>query len=139
MTKGNNNAEVDHVLQIHAKCHYAYLECVPHSENAYRTKFSSTNAARIKKKGITQGKPFDIYKDNDKVYTAATSQEGSVYIIEHLYKFPDHTDLASSIRGALNKNSAKHKCCVKLFAKHGITLKYTKEFLESQEDLPDEI
>ena len=64
---GKCDAEVDHILQQHKRCHFKYLEAVPHSENVRRSNLSSNGKNGSKQSGITRGKPFHIWIDGNKI------------------------------------------------------------------------
>ena len=57
------DAEVDHILQGHTRCHFKFLEAVPHNENDRRSKMSSNGQNASKQGAVTRGKPFHIWID----------------------------------------------------------------------------
>jgi hypothetical protein len=61
------DAEIDHILQGHKRCHFKFLEAVPHDENLRRSKMSSNGKKGSKQSGIKRGKPFHIWIDGIKI------------------------------------------------------------------------
>ena len=140
--KGKVAAEVDHVKQVHEKCHFAYLEAVPGPENMYRNKFSATHSTRRKKQAETKGKPFHIFHDGKPIpiFTASTSEKGAAFLkneFPETYVIKEHT-LSKKIRSALEPKSRDYKQLTNYFSKQKITLAYTKEHSDSQLGKDDE-
>ena len=65
--KKKGDAEVDHIIQENKRCHFKFLEAVPHNENDRRSKMSSNGQNASKQSGITKGKPFHIWIDGIKI------------------------------------------------------------------------
>ena len=65
--KKKGDAEVDHILQVYKRCHFKFLEAVPHNENIRRSKMSSNGKNASKKSGIKRGKPFHIWINGIKI------------------------------------------------------------------------
>ena len=140
--KAESSAEIDHILQVHEKCHFAYLEAVPGSENTYRNKFSATHSTQREKSGKTQGKPFHIFHGGIEIFTASTAQEGVTFLKE---RFPEkfqamkEHSLVIKLSAALHQESRYCELEKKYFLDRGIILVYTQEYLNSQKYLLDEV
>lgn len=140
--KGKVAAEVDHVKQVHEKCHFAYLEAVPGPENVHRNKFSATHSTRRKKEAETRGKPFHIFHDGKPIpiFTASTAQVGAAFLqneFPETYVIKEHS-LARSLRTALNPEEPRHESAIKYFSKRKIRLSHTQEHSDSQLGKDDE-
>jgi len=141
LIKGKENAQVDHVLQVHEKCHFAYLEAVPGSENVYRNKFSAKHSTQREKSSKTQGKPFHIFHGGIEIFTASASPKGAAFLNK---RFPEEFQamkeytLAIILSVALNQENRYCEQENKYLSDRGITLVYTQEYLVSQKYLLDE-
>ena len=129
------SAQVDHVLQENeADVDIQCLDLVTHTENVNRKCLDPKNTETNQKAAKSQGKPFTITikeVDKDDIVLDATSSYNGV----DLLKQQGITVVRETIRKRLNKTFEKE------FKQNGKTVvfKYTEEFLEDQEDIPDEI
>jgi len=130
------DAEVDHILQGHTRCHLKFLEAVPHNENDRRSKMSSNGKTASKQAHITQGKTFHIWIDGikivdenniDKVFETAAI--GSEYL-KNKYRI---TISDSNIR-----NYIKRKRVFISRDNRKLKFDYTEEYKETLNDLPGE-
>jgi hypothetical protein len=132
---GNRDAEVDHILQGHKRCHFKFLEAVPHSENNRRSKMSSNGQNASKQSGITRGKPFHIWIDRIKVVDENNIDKVFETLpigVEYLKK-KGITISESSI----NKYIKSREVIIK--NNHKLKFDYTEEYKETLNDLPGEI
>ena len=135
--KINGDAEVDHILQGHTRCHFKFLEAVTGAENKRRSKMSSNGQNASKQAGITKGKPFHIWiggikivDDNniDKVFE--TLPIGSEYL---------KNEYAITISDRSIREYIKSKGVFKSSNNHKLRFDYTEEYKETLNDLPGEI
>ena len=130
------DAEVDHILQGHKRCHFKFLEAVTGAENNRRKNMSSNGQNASKQGAVTRGKPFHIWIDGikivdenniDKVFE--TLPIGSEYL-----KQKDIT-----ITGTNINNYIKRKGVFESSNNHKLRFDYTEEYKETLNDLPGEI
>ena len=133
--KNGNMLDVDHILQKKEICHFAYLECIPHSENLYRMNYYKNFSKDART--IISSKPFKIFNNDKPIYNAINTNDGANFLKEN-YGFKQKM-LACRISRALNNKSDRHETEQKFFKKFGITFKYVENFIESQKDLDGEI
>jgi hypothetical protein len=133
----NGDAEVDHILQGHKRCHFKFLEAVTRAENIRRSKMSSNGKNASKQSGITKGKPFHIWIDGikivdenniDKVFE--TLPIGSEYLKNEY----DITISANNINYYI-----KSKGVFGSSNNHKLQFDYTEEYKETLNNLPGEI
>tara|TARA_Y100000741_G_scaffold318105_1_gene265158 strand:- start:51 stop:3008 length:2958 start_codon:yes stop_codon:yes gene_type:complete len=130
------NAEIDHVKQVHEKCHFAYLEAVPSSENVYRKKFSAIHSTQRQKQANTRGKPFHIFHDGKLIFTASTLEKGTAFFKK---TFPKEFQTVSEITLTISISEALKGKPRKRFSEQKFTFAYTQEYLDSQNDLLGEV
>ena len=135
--KIKGTAEVDHILQGRTRCHFKFLEAVPHNENDRRSKMSSNGQNASKQSGITKGKPFHIWIDGikivdenniDKVFE--TLPIGSEYL---------KNEYDITISGGNISYYIKSKGVFQSSNNHKLKFDYTEEYKETLNDLPGEI
>ncbi len=135
--KIKGTAEIDHILQGYTRCHFKFLEAVPHDENIRRSKMSSNGKNASKQAGITKGKPYHIWINGikivdennlDKVFE--TAPIGSEYLKNEY----DITISAANIREYI-----KRKGVFKSSNNHKLKFDYTEEYKETLNNLPGEI
>jgi hypothetical protein len=135
--KKKGDAEVDHILQGHTRCHFKFLEAVPHDENNRRSKMASNGQNASKQSGITRGKPFHIWIDGIKVVDENNIDkvfETSSIGVEYLKNKYDITISGGNIR-----NYIKSKGVFKSSNNHKLKFDYTEEYKETLNNLPGEI
>jgi hypothetical protein len=135
--KKKGNAEVDHILQGHKRCHFKFLEAVTHDENIHRSKMSSNGQNASKQAGISNGKPFHIWIDGNKVVDEnnidkvfETTPIGSEYLKQEY----DITISDGSIR-----NYIRSKGVFVSSDNRKLQFDYTEEYKETLNNLPGEI
>jgi len=130
------DAEVDHILQGHTRCHFKFLEAVTCAENKRRSKMSSNGKNAHKQSGITRGKPFHIWINGinivdenniDKVFE--TTAIGIQYL-NNKYRI---TISVSSILKYIKSGEVIIK------NNRNLRFDYTEEYKETLNDLPGEI
>jgi hypothetical protein len=134
---GKGDAEVDHILQGHKRCHFKFLEAVPRSENIRRSKMSSNGKNADKQSGTTRGKPFHIWIDGIKIVDENNIDkvfETTAIGIQYLKQEYRITISEKSIR-----NYIKSKGVFESSNNHKLRFDYTKEYKERLKDLPGEI
>jgi len=139
--KGESSAEIDHILQVREKCHFAYLEAVPGSENVYRNKFSAKHSTQREQQSKTRGKPFHIFHGGIEIFTASTAPKGAAFlnkIFPEKFRAMKEHSLAIILSIALNPECKACEIEKKYFLARGITLQYTQEYLNSQKYLLNE-
>jgi len=124
------DAEVDHILQEHKRCHYNYLEAVPHAENLRRRDMSSNGKKGSKKAGLSKGKPFNIWIDGKKIDKVFETLPIGIDYLKNEYGF---TISVASIHRYIKSQDVIIKNNRKL------KFDYTKEYKETLKDLPGEI
>ena len=133
---GNRDAEIDHILQGHKRCHFKFLEAVTGAENKRRSKMSSNGKKGSKQASIKRGKPFHIWIDGikivdenniDKVFE--TNAIGIQYLKQEYRITISRTSILNYIRSGevIKKNNRKLK------------FDYTNEYKETLNNLPGEI
>ena len=129
------DAEVDHILQGHTRCHFKFLEAVPHDENNRRSKMSSNGKNASKQAGITKGKPFHIWIDGIKIVDENNIDkvfETAPIGVEYLNK------KGITISGANISNYIKRKGVFVSSDNRKLRFDYTEEYKETLNDLPGE-
>ena len=132
----NGDAEVDHILQGHKRCHFKFLEAVPHNENTRRSKMSSKGKNASKQSGITKGKPFHIWIDGIKIVDENNIDkvfENTAIGIQYLKQEYRITISERSIGRYI-----KRKGVFESSNNHKIQFAYTEEYKETLKDLPGE-
>ena len=127
---GINVSTIDHLLQDknNKKCHYKYLEAVPHSENAKRNNIYD-DKEKILKQSKTKGKSFTMTIDGKKVDKDFYSAGDAIRYLKLEY---DINILNGSVSGCLlGTQTAAYNGRLKF--------NYTEKYKESQCDLPDEV
>jgi len=133
----NGDAEVDHILQGHKRCHFKFLEAVPQAENIRRSKMSSNGQNASKQSGITKGKPFHIWIDGikivdenniDKVFV--TLPIGSEYLKQEYDITISDANISNYIRSKGVFTSSDNR---------KLRFDYTEEYKETLNNLPGEI
>jgi hypothetical protein len=136
-TKKKGEAEVDHILQGHKRCHFKFLEAVTGAENKRRSKMSSNGKNASKQAHITQGKPFHIWIDGNKVVDEnnidkvfETTAIGSEYLKQ---------EYDITITGANISNYIKRKGVFTSSDNRKLQFDHTEEYKETLNNLPGEI
>tara|TARA_Y100000389_G_scaffold205033_1_gene262210 strand:- start:1939 stop:3291 length:1353 start_codon:yes stop_codon:yes gene_type:complete len=127
---GTNVSTIDHILQDknNKKCHYKYLEAVPHTENAKRNNIFN-DKEKILKQAQSKGKPFIMTIDEKQIEKEFYSTREAV---DYLKSKCDINILSGSISGCLlgAQTTAYNR---------RLKFNYTEEYLNSQDNLPNEI
>ena len=135
--KKKGDAEVDHILQGHKRCHFKFLEAVPHAENIRRSKMSSNGKNASKQVGISNGKPFHIWIDGikivdenniDKVFETAPI---GIQYLKQKYRI--------TISESCIFKYIKSKGVFESSNNHKLKFDYTEEYKETLNNLPGEI
>jgi hypothetical protein len=135
--KKKGDAEVDHILQGHTRCHFKFLEAVPHNENDRRSKMSSNGQNASKQGSITRGKPFHIWIDGIKV----VDENNIDKVFETLPIGIDY--LKQEYRITISDMSIRRyitsKGVFESSNNHKLQFDYTEEYKETLNNLPGEI
>ncbi len=135
--KKKGDAEIDHILQGHKRCHFKFLEAVPHDENIRRSKMSSNGKNASKQVGISNGKPYYIWIDDIKVVDENNIDkvfETLQFGVEYLKNEYDIT-----ISGANISSYIRRKEVFKSNNNRKLQFDYTEEYKETLNDLLGEI
>lgn len=133
----NGDAEVDHILQGHKRCHFKFLEAVTHDENIRRKTMSSNGQNASKQAGISNGKPFHIWIDGIKIVDENNIDKVFETLpigAEYLKNKYDISISESSIN-----NYIKSKGVFGSSNNHKLQFDYTEEYKETLNNLPGEI
>jgi hypothetical protein len=134
--KKKGDAEIDHILQGHTRCHFKFLEAVTGAENTRRRDMSSNGKKGFKQGAIKRGKPFHIWIDGikvvdenniDKVFE--TTLIGSEYL-------KNEYDITISDR-IIRRYIKSREVIIK--NNRNLRFDYTEEYKETLNNLPGEI
>ena len=134
--KLGGTSTVDHILQVHERCHYKFLEAVPTSENARRNNVSTNAEAQTEKRSKTKGKPFHIFIDGMKVEREFSSVSVGAAYLESQYGMKVHS---GGISHCLDPNYTKTHIQNENTKNKKLTFDYTEKYKKTLVDLEGEI
>lgn len=134
---GKGDAEIDHILQGHKRCHFKFLEAVSGDENKRRSSISLNGKNASNKGSITRGKPFHIWIDGIRIVDENNIHkvfETTLIGIDYLNNKKNITISRSSIDRCIKSGDVFTSS-----DNRELRFDYTEEYKETLNDLPDEI